>query len=189
MVDAPSFPTKEQNERGEGEQQQQQQAPDDEPEEVTLASIAEDLLLHDISTREASALNSTAASSPINVKQLSTLCSDIIGSSATFSSPYSPTTPLVYADYTASSRALASIEAFIKASVLPLYGNTHTTTSITGKHLSLERAIERATFYSLSISLLLLNKALKRPPSEAKRDVSSPKASQAAQLKGRQASM
>ncbi len=40
--------------------------------------------------------------------------------------------PLVYADYTASARALDFIEDFIRAKVLPYYANTHTETSFTG---------------------------------------------------------
>lgn len=41
-------------------------------------------------------------------------------------------TPLVYCDQTASNRALKSIEAYISDVCLPLYGNTHTNTSVTG---------------------------------------------------------
>ncbi|GAX28402.1 hypothetical protein FisN_4Hh408 [Fistulifera solaris] len=40
--------------------------------------------------------------------------------------------PLVYADQTASNRPLQSIENYIQQTCLPLYGNTHTNTSITG---------------------------------------------------------
>lgn len=40
--------------------------------------------------------------------------------------------PLVYADYTASGRALTFIENFISAKVLPFYANTHTETSFSG---------------------------------------------------------
>ncbi|MCX4028386.1 aminotransferase class V-fold PLP-dependent enzyme [Endozoicomonas sp. SM1973] len=41
--------------------------------------------------------------------------------------------PLVYADYTASGRALDVIEQFIQYQVLPYYANTHTETSFTGR--------------------------------------------------------
>ncbi|WP_163832636.1 aminotransferase class V-fold PLP-dependent enzyme [Spartinivicinus ruber] len=41
--------------------------------------------------------------------------------------------PLVYADYTASGRALGMIEQFIQHQVLPFYANTHTETSFTGR--------------------------------------------------------
>ena len=40
--------------------------------------------------------------------------------------------PLVYCDQTASNRPLQSIESYLHHVCLPLYGNTHTTTSITG---------------------------------------------------------
>eukprot|EP00667_Euglena_gracilis_P001552 EG_transcript_1552 len=39
---------------------------------------------------------------------------------------------LVYADYTASGRLLRNVEAFMQDQVMTLYGNTHTTTSMTG---------------------------------------------------------
>lgn len=40
--------------------------------------------------------------------------------------------PLVYADQTASNRPVQSIEDYLQRVCLPLYGNTHTNTSITG---------------------------------------------------------
>ena len=40
--------------------------------------------------------------------------------------------PLVYADWTASARALRHVELFLSNQVLPLYGNTHTAASACG---------------------------------------------------------
>jgi len=42
------------------------------------------------------------------------------------------TVPLVYCDQTASNRPLSSIEDYVHRECLPLYGNTHTNTSVTG---------------------------------------------------------
>jgi selenocysteine lyase/cysteine desulfurase/tRNA(Ile)-lysidine synthase TilS/MesJ len=40
--------------------------------------------------------------------------------------------PLIYCDHTASNRPVRSIESYIQKVCLPLYGNTHTNTSVTG---------------------------------------------------------
>jgi hypothetical protein len=53
----------------------------------------------------------------------------------TFVSPYG-TVPLVYADHTASNRPHPNIERYMESVCLPLYGNTHTNTSITGSQRS-----------------------------------------------------
>ena len=77
----------------------------------------------------------------------SSLAADVLTAGqefTTFSSPFSapddPTSPgkryfqvpLVYCDQTASNRPLKSIERYMEQHCLPLYGNTHTNTSITG---------------------------------------------------------
>lgn len=40
--------------------------------------------------------------------------------------------PLIYCDQTASNRPLKSIDKFVHEHCLPMYGNTHTNTSVTG---------------------------------------------------------
>ena len=56
-----------------------------------------------------------------------------IGDDAVLDGPFGPRR-LVYADATASGRALSFIEDTIRARVLPLYANTHTEASATGRH-------------------------------------------------------
>jgi selenocysteine lyase/cysteine desulfurase len=58
--------------------------------------------------------------------------SNVIGNEEMVDGPFGPR-PVVYADYTASGRALAFIEDYIRDAVLPLYANTHTESSGTGR--------------------------------------------------------
>ena len=54
---------------------------------------------------------------------------------------------LVYADYTASGRALTFVERFIRDEVLPLYANTHTEASATGLQMTRLREEARAVIH------------------------------------------
>jgi selenocysteine lyase/cysteine desulfurase len=58
--------------------------------------------------------------------------SSVIGNEEMIDGPFGPR-PVVYADYTASGRALSFIEDYIRDAVLPLYANTHTESSGTGR--------------------------------------------------------
>lgn len=66
----------------------------------------------------------------------------VLGDGCEFDGPFGPR-PIVYADHTASGRALRFIESYIAEHVLPLYGNTHTTTSVTGRQSTLFRTEAR----------------------------------------------
>jgi selenocysteine lyase/cysteine desulfurase len=56
----------------------------------------------------------------------------VIGTDESIETPFGHRR-ITYADYTASGRSLSFIEDFIRAEVLPLYANTHTETSGTGR--------------------------------------------------------
>ena len=56
-----------------------------------------------------------------NDRLLSKLRNDILGSSSKFVSPFGQK-QIIYADWTASGRALGSIENFVLEEILPYYG-------------------------------------------------------------------
>jgi len=72
--------------------------------------------------------------------------SNVIGDGVLFNTPFGDK-PMVYADYTASGRALGFIEDAIAQQVLPYYANTHTETSFSGKQSTVFREQARASIH------------------------------------------
>lgn len=65
-------------------------------------------------------------------KLIETIRSSVIGRDEAVDGPFGPR-PVIYADYTASGRSLSFIEDYLRRAVLPLYANTHTESSGTGR--------------------------------------------------------
>ncbi|MDB4959554.1 MAG: Cysteine desulfurase [Myxococcales bacterium] len=69
---------------------------------------------------------------PASTRLIETIRASIIGDDHALEGPYG-LRRVTYADYTASGRSLTFIEEFILDEVMPLYANTHTETSGTGR--------------------------------------------------------
>jgi selenocysteine lyase/cysteine desulfurase len=70
----------------------------------------------------------------------------VIGDDAVLRGPFGPRR-MVYADYTASGRALSFVEDLIRDRVLPAYANTHTEASATGRQTTEWREDARAIIH------------------------------------------
>ncbi|MFE3837952.1 aminotransferase class V-fold PLP-dependent enzyme [Pseudogemmobacter sonorensis] len=79
---------------------------------------------------------------------LAALASGLIGEGVEIPGPFGPC-PLVYADYTASGRAMAQVEDFIRDHLLPFYANSHTEASFCGGHVTRMRRAARAAIARL----------------------------------------
>lgn len=63
------------------------------------------------------------------------ISNDMIGRNTLFETPFG-TKAQCYADFTASGKPLTCVEEYVQKEVLPRYGNTHTSTSITGLQMT-----------------------------------------------------
>ena len=83
-------------------------------------------------------------SDPPSRSLIETIRANVIGDDEAVLGPFG-LRRVTYADYTASGRSLAFIEDFIRDAVLPLYGNTHTESSGTGRQTTRFREDARRT--------------------------------------------
>ena len=97
---------------------------------------SKDRKFYDISVDKKSSLEQSSCEDKSKLR--SYIDVNIIGKESTFLSPFGRKR-IVYCDYTASGKSLSFIEDFIAKEVLPLYGNTHTTTTVTSLQTTLYR--------------------------------------------------
>jgi len=70
-----------------------------------------------------------------NGDSVARLRAGLIGEGTEFLTPFG-SRKLIYADYTASGRALRQVEDFILEKVLPYYANSHTESSFCGAYMT-----------------------------------------------------
>ena len=112
---------------------------------------SKDRKFYDIEEREVGDAEESAVSDVCGKKELSEYIHDhIVGGSQTFLSPFGRK-KVLYCDHTASGQSLSFIEDFILKEVLPLYGNTHTTTSVTSLQTTLFRSVASVAVSEITI--------------------------------------